>query len=63
MTILKYPITRDVLARQVYRISPQCFTIWLQDIDIIHRRTLSPADLRKIIRAYELPSDIEIRGI
>jgi len=62
MTVLNYPVKRAALA-QVYQISRQTFTLWLRDIGIKHSRTLSPADLKKIIAEYDLPNGIIIRGI
>jgi hypothetical protein len=62
MTILIYPVTRSVLAA-VYKITRQTFTLWLHDIGITHRRMLSPADLKKIIRIYDLPEDVQIKGL
>lgn len=63
MNILNYPITRSVLAEQVYKISRQSFATWLQDIGITHSRTLSPAEVKKIIDTYGLPVSIEIRRL
>jgi hypothetical protein len=63
MIVLNYPVKRSTLATQVYRISPQSFSIWLTDIGIDHSRTLSPADLKKIINTYGLPEGILIKGI
>ncbi len=60
MTILNYPVKRSALAK-VYRVSPNTFTARLREIEINHTRTLSPADLRKIIEHYELPSGVEIK--
>jgi hypothetical protein len=60
MTILNYPVKRSALAK-VYKVSPNTFTARLREIDITHTRTLSPADLRKIIANYDLPNGVEIR--
>jgi hypothetical protein len=57
---LKYPITRSVLAKDVYKVRPQTFTAWLKEIGITHKKTLSPRELRLIIRNYELPTDVAI---
>jgi len=62
MTVLNYPVKRAALA-QVYQISRQTFTLWLRDIGIEHSRTLSPADLRKIVAEYDLPANVTIKGI
>jgi len=59
-TVLHYPVTRIALAK-IYRISAQTFKNWLQDIGITHNNTLSPANLKAIIRHYELPDDVEIK--
>jgi|GEM_PF-5465913 len=59
--ILNYPLTRSVLAREVYKVRPQTFSAWLKEIGIFHKRTLSPRELRLIIRSYELPDGIQIK--
>lgn len=61
MMILHYPVKRKTLARDVYRISEKTFKCWLEDIDIIHNGTLSPADLKKIVKTYDLPEGFEIK--
>ena len=58
--VLNYPVKRSALAK-VYRVHPNTITAWLREIGIEHTRTLSPADMRKIIANYELPSWAEIR--
>jgi len=62
MTVLNYPVKRAALA-QVYQISRQTFTLWLRDIGIKHSRTLSPADLKRIIKEYDLPMGVVIKGL
>ena len=59
--VLNYPVKRATLARDVYKINLRAFTLWLRDIDINHRKTLSPADLKKIIAHYDLPSHVTIK--
>ncbi len=63
MNILNYPMTRAVMAEQVYKITRQSFAIWLHDIGITHSRTLSPAEIKKIIATYGLSGGVEIRGL
>jgi hypothetical protein len=58
--VLSYPVKRTALAK-VYCVHPNTMTARLREIGIEHTRTLSPADLRKIIANYELPSWVEIR--
>lgn len=60
MTILHYPVKRKALA-DVYRISEKTFKCWLTDIEIKHEKTLSPADLKKIVKTYGLPDGFEIK--
>jgi hypothetical protein len=60
MTILNYPVKRSALAK-AYRISDRTFITWLRDIGIDHTRTLSPAELKKIVQHYDLPSDVQVR--
>ena len=62
MTVLHYPVKRSALAK-TYKVSKNTFTIWLRDVGIKHGRTLTPADLRKIIANYELPDGVEIKWV
>ncbi len=57
---LTYPVKRMALAK-AYKISERTFTLWVRDIGINHTRTLSPAELKKIIQHYDLPSGVEIK--
>lgn len=58
--VLHYPVTRQALAK-IYKISRQTFAVWLEDVGITHNHTLTPGDLRKIIRHYDLPDDVLVK--
>lgn len=55
-----YPIKRSTLAREIYGISEKTFKIWIDEIDIPEKCTLSPANLKKIFKHFDLPDDVVI---
>ena len=59
METLRYPITRATLAK-IYRVRPSTLTAWLREIEINHKRTLSPKDLRAILTEYGTPEGVQI---
>lgn len=59
--VLSYPITRGILAKEVYKVRPQTLKSWLNQIGITHNKTLSPKELRLVITSYELPAGVSIR--
>jgi hypothetical protein len=58
--VLIYPVKRSTLAKLVYCVSSKTFKVWLDDIDITHQHTLTPADLQKIVDTYHLPKGVTI---
>lgn len=60
MSVINYPVKRSTLAK-VYKISDKTLITWLRDIGIEHSKTLTPAELKRIISHYDLPSDVEIK--
>lgn len=60
MTVLNYPVKRSALAN-AYKVSLKTFRVWLANVGIEHGRTLSPAEIKKIINNYDLPSNVQVR--
>jgi len=61
MKLIHYPVKRSTLAKEVYRISEKTFAKWLRNIGITHQKTLSPADIKRIVGHYDLPDSVEIK--
>lgn len=60
MNTLSYPVTRKTLS-SYYRITPTTLTVWLTDIGIKHKRTLSPKDLKQFVAEYGAPENIIVK--